>query len=166
MDEKQRVPTADFEWDSTFFGGNYESINSSTTQVPVAFIERLGNEEDAFERFTHVHRCHIISVAAEESEAYGHGKSQNELEAEQRYMQAFAKEHAPVCAYCESLAKLLQKERDHEHDVASWEYDRHCRCRLCRAFEVSQERYRANTAFRSALLEKPEFLRSILEQEC
>lgn len=165
MNEDLIVPTVDIEWDPTFFGGNYDSTNSSITQVPVALIEKFGSEEEAFERFTHIHRCHIISVTSEQSEAYGHEKDQKELNTEHGYMQAFAKEHATVCAYCESLAQQLCKEQAHEQNAASWEYDMHCRCCLCRAFEVSQEWGNAIAAFRTTLVGKPEFLRSIFEQE-
>lgn len=163
--ESAIVPTIDVEWDSTFFGGNYSRIDSSTTQIPVAFVKKFGSEEEAFERFTHIHRCHIVSVAPEESEAYGHEKNQERLNAEQGCMLAFAKEHTPVCAYCENLAQQLRKEQAHEQIAAEWDYDMHCRCRLCRAFEVSQQRNNAIAAFHAALVEKPEFLRLILGQE-
>ena len=164
MEEKKIVPTVDVEWDSMFFGGNSSRIDTSTTQVPVALIETFGNEEEAFERFTHIHRCHIVSVASE-SEAYGHEKDQEGLKAEQGYMLTFAEEHTPVCAYCESLAQQLRKEQAHEQNAAEWDYDKYCRCRLCRAFEVLQEKNNAIAAFRTALVEKPEFLRLILKQE-
>lgn len=114
MEEQHIVPTVDFEWDSTFFGGDY-SDSGETSQVPTALIDTVGYEV-AFEQFSRISSRHIVAWSPEESEAYGNGVIAEQLQRAQRNLWSFADRHMRKCAYCfgihlQRLAESMQEIR-------------------------------------------------------
>jgi hypothetical protein len=76
--------------------------------VPASLIERLGDEERAFEHFTGFSRCHIIHYG-NDLEEYDEGHS-GPLDTQILHQTRLA--HYGTCALCQNLIK--EKRRDQE----------------------------------------------------
>lgn len=93
-----------FEYDLSYYGGNYADVGA-TILIPEELLER-GDEEEAFERFTHLHRCHLVNVRCEEEdELEGDELAERiaEIEEQQAVLLAQRAQHCASCPQCHQL---------------------------------------------------------------
>lgn len=109
--EEGIVPTIEFGFDLTQFGGDYDygKNNYPTCHIPVNFLETVDQDqtvtgdkdEEAFERFTGVDRAHMLYCNPEEDEAYGEEQTQENLEEQEEVLAAIREEHYETCSVCQ-----------------------------------------------------------------
>lgn len=105
-EEEEIIPTIDFEYDLSYYGGDYDG-SGDTSHIPVSLIEHFG-EEEAFEYFTKLHRCHIIHYTEEESESYGNGQTQDDIDKENDWFSVIDEEHMQKCTICQQLQQEIK----------------------------------------------------------
>jgi len=93
-----------FEYDLSHYGGNYADVGT-TVLIPEELLER-GDEEGVFERFTHLHRCHLVNVRCEEEdELEGHELAERIAEIEEQLAVLLEQraQHYDACPQCQHL---------------------------------------------------------------
>lgn len=98
------LPVRTFEYALDHYGGNYADAGE-TVLIPEDLIAD-GREEETFESFCGLHRCHIVNVRSEEEGAL-EGEELAErievLEEQQSTLQQVRKQHyenCPICLQC------------------------------------------------------------------
>jgi len=111
IDEDSIIPTISFEYDLSWYGGDYtKTFGSVEVHIPVSFIEGVGREiqdEDevyhvAFERYTGFARHHLIHWSNEVNQAYGDEQSNQTLHEQEVSLASWRKDHYPTCGVCSS----------------------------------------------------------------
>lgn len=105
----QYLPMRTFEYALDHFGSSYAGPGD-TVLIPEDLIGD-GREEEAFESFSGLHRCHIVNIRSEEEGELEGEELDNrikKLEAQQRTLLALRAQHYGDCPQCQQLQLTLK----------------------------------------------------------
>lgn len=105
--EDNIVPTVEFGFDLTIFGGDYDygANTYSVIYIPVDFYQEASqgqedldsNNWETFERFTGFDRAHWLYTEAEENEE----QTQDDLDSQEVSLSALREAHYQICSVCQ-----------------------------------------------------------------
>lgn len=100
----QFLPMTTFEYDLSYYGGNYDDVGAFLS-IPEVLVE-YGKEKEAFEAYTGFNQCHIIThYDEEESELEGERLEWrlDDIAMQQSHLKLQQENHQ--CAACDSVHK-------------------------------------------------------------